>query len=38
MKVDLKAIGWEYVDWIPLAEIRDQWRALVNTVLYVVFY
>jgi hypothetical protein len=24
---------WDGVDWIELAEDRDQWRALVNTVL-----
>jgi hypothetical protein len=24
-------MGW-YMDWIDLAEDRDQWRALVNTV------
>jgi hypothetical protein len=28
-----KEIGWEYVDWIHLALFRDQWRALVNTVM-----
>jgi hypothetical protein len=25
--------GWESVDWIYLAQDRDQWRALVNTVM-----
>jgi hypothetical protein len=29
----LNEIGWEGVDWINLAEKRDQWRALVNTVI-----
>jgi hypothetical protein len=24
--------GWT-VDWIDMAQVRDQWRALVNTVL-----
>jgi hypothetical protein len=28
--MDLKEIGWEGVDWIHLAEDRDQWRAVVN--------
>jgi hypothetical protein len=23
--------GWGGIDWIHLAEDRDQWRALVNT-------
>jgi hypothetical protein len=31
--LDLKKIGWECVDWIHLAPDRDQWRALVNTVM-----
>jgi hypothetical protein len=26
-------IGWGGMDWIDLAEDRDQWRALVNTVM-----
>jgi hypothetical protein len=35
IKIDLREIGWEDVDWIHLAQNRDQWRALVNTVLEV---
>jgi transposase len=31
--VDLKKIGWYGVVWIDMAQDRDQWRALVNTVL-----
>jgi hypothetical protein len=31
--MDLGEIGWGYVDWIDLAQARDQWRALVNTVM-----
>jgi hypothetical protein len=30
--MDLRDIGWDGVDWIHLARDRDQWRALVNTV------
>jgi hypothetical protein len=30
---DLREIGWGDMDWIDLAEDRDQWRALVNTVM-----
>jgi hypothetical protein len=26
-------IGWDGIDWIELAQDRDQWRALVNTVM-----
>jgi hypothetical protein len=33
MKMDLREIGWGSMDWIYLAEDRDQWRALVNTVM-----
>jgi hypothetical protein len=29
----LREIGWGGMDWIDLAEDRDQWRALVNTVM-----
>jgi hypothetical protein len=33
IKMDLSEIGWDGMDWIDLAEDRDQWRALVNTVM-----
>jgi hypothetical protein len=33
IKMDLREIGWNGVDWIDRAPDRDQWRALVNTVL-----
>jgi hypothetical protein len=33
IKMDLREIGWDGVDWIDVAQNRDQWRALVNTVL-----
>jgi hypothetical protein len=33
IKMDLREIGWDGVDWIDLARNRDQWRALVNTVM-----
>jgi hypothetical protein len=32
IKMDLREIGWNGVDWIDMAQDRDQWRALVNTV------
>jgi hypothetical protein len=32
IKLDLREIGWGGMDWIDLAQDRDQWRALVNTV------
>jgi hypothetical protein len=31
--MDLKEIGCVGVDWIDLVQDRDQWRALVNTVM-----
>jgi hypothetical protein len=31
--MDFREIGWEGVDWIHLAQDRDRWRALVNTVM-----
>jgi hypothetical protein len=33
IKMDLRQIGWDGIDWIDLAQDRDQWRALVNTVM-----
>ncbi|PNF22964.1 hypothetical protein B7P43_G11390, partial [Cryptotermes secundus] len=33
IKMDLRDIGWDGMDWIDLAQDRDQWRALVNTVM-----
>jgi hypothetical protein len=33
IKMDFRAIGWDVMDWIHLVQNRDQWRALVNTVL-----
>jgi hypothetical protein len=32
IKIDLREIRWGGMDWIDLAQDRDQWRALVNTV------
>jgi hypothetical protein len=31
IKIDLREIGWDGMDWIDLVEDKDQWRALVNT-------
>jgi hypothetical protein len=33
IKLDLREIGWGGIDWIDLAQDRDQWKALVNTVM-----
>jgi hypothetical protein len=37
IKMDLLEIGWGGVDWIDLAQDRDNWRALVNAVLNLLF-
>jgi hypothetical protein len=31
IKMYLREIGWDGMDWIDLAHDRDQWRVLVNT-------
>jgi hypothetical protein len=31
--IDFREIGSEIVDWIHLAQNRDQWRAVVNTIM-----
>jgi hypothetical protein len=33
IRMELKEICCEDVDWIHLAQDKDQWRALVNTVM-----
>jgi hypothetical protein len=32
-RIDPKKIGWEGVDWMHLIQDRDQWLAVVNTVI-----
>jgi hypothetical protein len=32
IKMDLREIGWEGVDWLHLAQDRDQWRAVVSFI------
>jgi hypothetical protein len=33
INMDLREIGWDEMDWIDLAQDRDQWRTLVSTVM-----
>jgi predicted small integral membrane protein len=33
IRMDLVEVGWGDLDWIGLAQDRDRWRALVNSVL-----
>jgi hypothetical protein len=30
IKIDLKEIGWNGMDWIHLAQDREHWRPFVN--------
>jgi hypothetical protein len=31
--MDLREIGWGCVDWIDLAQDKDEWRVIVNMVM-----
>jgi len=33
IRLDLREIGWKCVDWMDLAQDRNEWRTLVNTVM-----
>jgi hypothetical protein len=33
IKIDLREIGLDGMDWIELTQDRDYWRALVNMVM-----
>jgi hypothetical protein len=33
IKMNLVEIGWDGFNWIDLAQDRDRWRALVNTIM-----
>jgi hypothetical protein len=33
IRVDIRKTGWGSVEWIQLAQDRDRWRALVNSVI-----
>jgi hypothetical protein len=33
IKMDLREMGWDDMDWIDLTQYRDQRRALVNAVM-----
>jgi hypothetical protein len=33
IEMDLREIGWAGMGWIDLTQDKDQWRALVNTVM-----
>jgi hypothetical protein len=33
IKMDLQEVGWRAMNWIDLDQVRDRWRAFVNTVM-----
>jgi hypothetical protein len=33
IEINLREIGWGVMDWIDLAQDRDQWRVLLNMVM-----
>jgi len=33
IRTDIREVGWEGVDWIHLAQDRNQWLPLLNTVM-----
>jgi hypothetical protein len=33
IKIHLREIEWDGMDWIDLAQDKDKWRALVNTLM-----
>jgi hypothetical protein len=33
IKIGLREIGWDDMDWTDLVQDRDQWRALVNMIM-----
>jgi hypothetical protein len=33
IKIYLREIGWNGMDWMDLGQDKDQWRALVNKVM-----
>jgi hypothetical protein len=33
IKMDLREIGWDGINWMHLAQDREQWRALASTAM-----
>jgi len=38
IRIDLREVGWEGVDWIRLAQNRDQWWVIVNAIMNLRFH
>jgi hypothetical protein len=36
IKIYLKEMGWKFVDWVEVAQVRDQSQDFLNTVIYFV--
>jgi hypothetical protein len=34
IKMDLREIGWDGMDWSDLGQDCNQWKALVNVIMY----
>jgi hypothetical protein len=37
IKINLREIRWDGMEWIDVAQDRDQWRALVNMLMNLQF-
>jgi hypothetical protein len=33
IRMDVREVGWEVVDWMHLAQCRHQWQSLVNMIM-----
>jgi hypothetical protein len=33
IRIEIREVGWEGVDWIHLTQERDQWQAVMNMVM-----
>jgi hypothetical protein len=33
IKINLREIGWDDMKWIRLAQDKDQWKVLMNTIM-----
>jgi hypothetical protein len=36
--MDIIGMGWSGIDWNNMSQERDQWRAVVNTIMSFVFH
>lgn len=38
IKIDVKEIRWDSVDWTDLAQARDKWHTFVNMVMSLILF